>query len=195
MLVQEAFGKLTMIKLSFIFTLMASAAFFTSCSPLLQSQTTLSVSQSTPAQTAEFNTYGAYLAGRMAHIRKDFDRAADYYKIAYEKEPNNPELMTRLYLLLSSKGRIDEAADYAQKALDAKAENSFARMLIASKQLHDGQYAASIKSLNKIDDQIYKRLIAPLINTWNYAGLGNQDKAFEELRKLSIEDGLGQVTR
>lgn len=184
-----------MIKLSFIFTLMASAAFFTSCSPLLQSQTTLSVSQSTPAQTAEFNTYGAYLAGRMAHIRKDFDRAADYYKIAYEKEPNNPELMTRLYLLLSSKGRIDEAADYAQKALDAKAENSFARMLIASKQLHDGQYAASIKSLNKIDDQIYKRLIAPLINTWNYAGLGNQDKAFEELRKLSKEDGLGQVTR
>lgn len=131
----------------------------------------------------------------MAHIRKDFDRAADYYKIAYEKEPNNPELMTRLYLLLSSKGRIDEAADYAQKALDAKAENSFARMLIASKQLHDGQYAASIKSLNKIDDQIYKRLIAPLINTWNYAGLGNQDKAFEELRKLSKEDGLGQVTR
>lgn len=194
-MVQEAFGKLTMIKLSFIFTLMASAAFFTSCSPLLQSQTTLSVSQSTPAQTAEFNTYGAYLAGRMAHIRKDFDRAADYYKIAYEKEPNNPELMTRLYLLLSSKGRIDEAADYAQKALDAKAENSFARMLIASKQLHDGQYAASIKSLNKIDDQIYKRLIAPLINTWNYAGLGNQDKAFEELRKLSKEDGLGQVTR
>lgn len=184
-----------MIKLSFIFTLMASAAFFTSCSPILQSQTTLSVSQSTPAQTAEFNTYGAYLAGRMAHIRKDFDRAADYYKIAYEKEPNNPELMTRLYLLLSSKGRIDEAADYAQKALDAKAENSFARMLIASKQLHDGQYAASIKSLNKIDDQIYKRLIAPLINTWNYAGLGNQDKAFEELRKLSKEDGLGQVTR
>lgn len=194
-MVQEAFGKLTMIKLSFIFTLMASAAFFTSCSPLLQSQTTLSVSQSTPAQTAEFNTYGAYLAGRMAHIRKDFDRAADYYKIAYEKEPNNPELMTRLYLLLSSKGRIDEAADYAQKALDAKAENSFARMLIASKQLHDGQYAASIKSLNKIDDQIYKRLITPLINTWNYAGLGNQDKAFEELRKLSKEDGLGQVTR
>lgn len=194
-MVQEAFGKLTMIKLSFIFTLMASAAFFTSCSPLLQSQTTLSVSQSTPAQTAEFNTYGAYLAGRMAHIRKDFDRAADYYKIAYEKEPNNPELMTRLYLLLSSKGRIDEAADYAQKALDAKAENSFARMLIASKQLHDGQYAASIKSLNKIDDQIYKRLIAPLINTWNYAGLGNQDKAFDELRKLSKEDGLGQVTR
>lgn len=131
----------------------------------------------------------------MAHIRKDFDRAADYYKIAYEKEPNNPELMTRLYLLLSSKGRIDEAADYAQKALDAKAENSFARMLIASKQLHDGQYTASIKSLNKIDDQIYKRLITPLINTWNYAGLGNQDKAFEELRKLSKEDGLGQVTR
>ena len=184
-----------MIKLSFIFTLMASAAFFTSCSPILQSQTPLPAPQTEAVQPAEFNTYGAYLAGRMAHIRKDFDRAADYYKIAYEKEPNNPELMTRLYLLLSSKGRIDEAADYAQKALDSKAENSFARMLIASKQLHDGQYAASIKSLNKIDDQIYKRLIAPLINAWNYAGLGNQDKAFEELRKLSKEDGLGQVTR
>ena len=184
-----------MIKLSFISALMASAAFFISCAPVMHSKTQPTISQSTPIQKSEFNAYGAYLAGRMAHIRKDFDNAADYYKIAYEKEPNNPELMTRLYLLLSSKGRIDEAAVYAQKALDAKAENSFAHMLIASKQLHDGQYAASIKSLNQIDDQIYKRLIAPLINTWNYAGLGNQDKAFEELNKLSKEDGLGQIIR
>ena len=68
--------------------------------------------------------------------------------------------------------------EYAQKAIDAKTSNSFAYMLSAAKQMHDGQYADSLKTMSQINDPIYKVFITPLFNAWNYAGL-NQQRAFE----------------
>ncbi|MFR8205967.1 MAG: tetratricopeptide repeat protein [Alphaproteobacteria bacterium] len=62
-------------------------------------------------------SYGAYIAGRVAHLRKDFNKASDYYIQALKIDPDNKELVSRLYLLLASKGRVDEAAYYAQESL------------------------------------------------------------------------------
>ena len=68
-------------------------------------------------------------------------------------------------------------------------------MLVAAKETHDGQYAASVKNLNKINDPMYKSLIAPMVNAWNYAGLNNQEKAFAELAKLTKEESLAPIYR
>ena len=183
-------------KITFISVLLVSTALFVSCSPVIRTHPSFDTpSQLTKAQPLESNTYGAYLAGRVAHIRKDFDHAADYYKIAYEKDSTNPELIDRLYLLLASKGRIDEASGYAQKAIALKTTNGFAYMLVAAKETHDGQYATSVKNLNKINDPMYKSLITPMVNAWNYAGLNNQEKAFAELAKLTKEESLTPIYR
>lgn len=183
-------------KITFISILLVSTALFVSCSPVIHNHPSFEpLPEATKNQVSEINTYGAYLAGRVAHIRKDFDHAADYYKIAYAKDPGNPELIDRLYLLLASKGRIDEAAVYAQKAIELKTTNGFAHMLVGAKEMHDGHFAASIKNLNQINDPMYKTLIAPLVNTWNYAGMNNQEKALAELAKLSKEQGLAPIYR
>ena len=185
----------TMVKISFISVLLVSTALFVSCSPIIRQSPTDSVSSQHSNTVIKSNIYGSYLAGRVAHIRKDFDQAANYYKIAYEKDPNNLELVDRLYLLLASKGRIDEASQYASKAISMKTTNGFAYMLIATEQMHNNQYEASIKSLKQINDPIYKALISPLINAWNYAGLNQPKKAFAELNLLNKEEGLGSVYR
>ena len=130
-----------MVKIGFISVLLVSTALFISCSPIINHTASDSETASHLAPTADTNVYGSYLAGRVAHIRKDFDHAADYYKIAYEKDPNNLELIDRLYLLLASKGRIDEAAQYATKAISMKTTNGFAYMLVATEQMHNNQYA------------------------------------------------------
>lgn len=186
-------GKLlTMAKISFISALLVATAMFISCSPVTSRKISPSVTD-IPASEISVNAYGAYLAGRIAHIRKDFNRAADYYKVAYTKDPANTELIDSLYLLLTSEGRVDEACEYAQKAVDAKTTNSFAYMLLAAKQMHDGAYADSIKTLQRINDPMYRQLIAPLINTWNYAGLKQSDKAFAELGKIKKQTGLSGI--
>lgn len=183
-----------MRKLTFISILLVSTALFVSCSPIIRNNISSEPSAQKKADNSnETNIYGAYLAGRIAHIRKDFDNAADYYKIAYAENPENKALIDRLYLLLASKGHIDEAAGFAQKAVDNKTSNGFARMLIAAKATKDGQYEQSISMLDSVNDPIYKSLITPLVNTWNYAGLNKQKEAFAQLDKLKKEEGLSQI--
>lgn len=185
-----------MIKISFISVLLFSTALFISCSPIIHHSS--DVALPTAAQSSEplkGNIYGAYLAGRVAHIRKDFGHAADYYKIAYSQDPGNIDLLDKLYLLLASKGRIDEAAEYARKAVELKTTNGFAYMLIAINDMHNQNYESSIKTLEQINDPMYQALITPLINAWNYAGLNQQKKAFATLNLLNKEEGLGTIYR
>lgn len=180
-------------KLTFISVLLVSTALFVSCSPVINN---ISADKPQPQQSQKAtssNVYGAYLAGRIAHIRKDFDNAADYYKIAYKENPSNTELIDRLYLLLASKSHIDEAAEYAQKAIDNKSTNSFARMLVASKKMKNGDFKQSIEILNSVNDPIYKSLITPMFNAWNYAGLNDSKNAFAQLNKLKKEEGLTPI--
>ncbi len=181
-----------MSKLTILSVLLVSTALFVSCSPITKHPSFNKTETNQHLTTIEPNIYGAYLSGRIAHIRKDFDKAADYYKLAYSKDKSNLKLVDQLYLLLASKGRIDEAADYAQKSLETK-ETDFAYMLIATKQLHDGQFASSIKNLNRIKEPIYKSMIAPMLNIWNYAGMNNPKQAFNELNKLKNQNGFSNI--
>ncbi len=184
-----------MNKLSLFSVLLVSTALFISCSPLSRHPSLPSATSDSSVSTTEPNSYGAYLAGRIAHIRKDFDNAADYYEIALKKDPSNTELTDRLYLLLASKGRIDEAAQYAQKAIELKTTNGFAHMLVGAKQMKNGQFEASSISLNQINDPVYKSLIVPLFNAWNAAGLDQKDKALSTLNTLNREEGLTSISR
>ncbi len=184
-----------MIKISFISALLFSTALFISCSPIIHQPLPDSPSEQEQNISLQPNIYGAYLAGRVAHIRKDFDHATDYYKIAYTQDPQNVELLNNLYLLLASKGRIDEAAHYASKAIELNTDNGFAYMLVAMKQMHNNEYSASITSIGKINDPIYQGLIAPLVNAWNYAGLNQPKKALASLNLLTKEEGLSSVYR
>ncbi len=179
-----------MSKISFLSILMVSTALFVSCSPIVnEHDTTVPVKQETTAQL-DSNSYGAYLSGMVAQIRKDYDGAADYYKIASDKDPDNIELINRLYILLTSKGRVEEAAVYADKAIALNTDNNFAHILVAAKQLHDGNYKASLTTTEKIKEPTYSALMVPVINAWNYAGMGEENKAFTELKKLKKEKGF-----
>ena len=180
-----------MNKLTIASILMLSTAVFASCSPAIQQHRSFSNEQSSaPLITSP---YGAYLAGRIAHIRKDFDKASYFYQIAYEKDNNNPELINKLYLLLTSNGKIDEAIIYAQKALELNSGNNFAKMVVASAQLKNQQFAESLETSKKLNEPLYKTLIQPLMSAWNYAGLNNSAKALEELKKIKRNEGLNGI--
>ena len=184
-----------MIKRSFILALLLSTALFISCSPIMHHNQPDPTSKNGQPVAQDTNIYGSYLAARVAHIRKDFDHAAQYYEIAHAQDPKNVELLNHIYLLQASKGRIDDAAQYAAKAIELNTDNGFAYMLVAMQEMHNKQYSASIASINKINDPIYQGLIAPLVNAWNYAGLKKKKKALASLNLLTKEEGLSSVYR
>lgn len=134
--------------------------------------------------------YGAYVAGRVAHLRKDFNTAANFYMQALKADPKNLELLTNVYLILTSQGRVAEAAEYAQKAIDLGDKNSFAYIIIAAHQLKTKEYAAVAKTLKKTDGPIYSEFINPLILAWAYVGEGNKKMALDALKPLKKEASL-----
>ncbi len=170
----------------------AAAAVFVSCSPIT-GRNLMSENTSPSATKMQSNVLGAYLAGRVAHIRRDFDNAADYYKVAKDDGADNNVMLNQLYLLLASQGRIEEAAKYAQEAIDKGIHNSFAYMVVATQKMYHGEYAQVIKIMNQIDDPFYKSFISPMFNAWGYAGLNDKTKALQELNILNREDGFKSV--
>ncbi len=178
-----------MSKISFLSILMVSTALFISCSPIVNEHK-VAVPQEPMASSLNSNSYGAYLSGMVAQIRKDYDDAADYYKIASEQDPENIDLVSRLYILLASKGRIEEASVYADKAISLNTDDNFAYIIVASQKLHNGDYQASISATERIKDPTYSSLMVPVINAWNYAGLKEENKAFTELKKLKKDKNL-----
>lgn len=178
-----------MIKLKWIWLILLSIAaiIFVSCAT--PSNTIKPTTH--PRETSYSNhAYGSYLAGRVAHIRKDFDNASNYYIKSLQTDPNNQELINSLYLLLVSQSRISEAATFAQKYIENGNNDNFAHTVIAIQQQHSQQYKESIATTKQFNNPAYTSFIGPLLNAWNYAGLNQPDQALKSLQVLKKEAGL-----
>ncbi len=178
-----------MARWTFLAVLTAAIAVFVSCARTGDDRTdAIQTSASHPAaDNIPQKSYGAYLAGRVAHLRRDFNTASDYYIKALKIDPSNKELSNKLYLLLVSKSRVDEAAVYAEQNLADGSKDNFVYTVIAIKNMHDGNYQKSLENTAAFNNPAYKEFIAPLLNAWNYAGLKQPDKALKTLDKLKNE--------
>ncbi len=128
--------------------------------------------------------YGSYLAGRVAHIRHDLNKAADYYKQAVPYVPGKQMLPNQLYIILTSQGRIDEAVKYTKMARENGDESPFIDMIEAIDLTKKGDYEGAINAIGKSKNPIADNVFNPLISAWNYAGLKDGKKAMEALAPL-----------
>ena len=91
------------MKKAFLFTIMGiTAAVFISCSPLDRRLKDQGEGEKT-VTAPTYNMTGAYLAGRVAHIRKDFGKAADYYRVILDSHPDMRLQCMRKKLLIIKK--------------------------------------------------------------------------------------------
>lgn len=134
--------------------------------------------------------YGAYLAARVAHLRQDFDNAAEYYKIVIDKDASNSNINRTVYVILSSLGQIKEATPYAQKEIELGNTESIAPLIVAIKDFADGKYAQSRENIMLIKDKAHTTLINPLFEAWAYAGEKNEEQAIASIDKIEKDPAL-----
>ena len=147
-------------------------------------------SDSTYSVFGKNSVYGAYLAGRIAHLRQDFDNAAEYYKIVAEKDKDNDKVNRATYVILSSLGKIDEAAVYAAKEIESGQSDTLAPLVVAIKDFADGDYAKSRQTIGTLTDKIHQILINPLFDAWAYAGEKNEEEALKSLDRIHTEPSI-----
>lgn len=179
-----------MAKIGYLFVTVLSFMLFNSCSNRQEAQLpTIQAPSSQPkiSSVSGQKPYGAYLAGRVAHLRKNFNTAADYYIQALNEDSQNQDLISRIYIILASEGRIDEAAKYAKISLQKGDKNNITYIIIATDEIKQQQYTDAIKTMNKLDGAVYQEFITPLISSWAYVGLNQPDKALKELSIIKKE--------
>lgn len=177
---------LCMFKFVLVGALLSSAAVFVSCSNNIAEHKP-DVPVSGPVALSSNKPYGAYIAGRVAHLRKDFNTASDYYIKSLQIDPDNPELVSRLYLLLVSKGRIAEAAQYAKLAQEKGDTNNFISVITNVELMKQGNYKEVYQKTKKIKNPIYDEFINPLLIAWAYAGDGQKEQAIKSLEVIKKE--------
>lgn len=158
--------------------------FCTCCQDFLQKNNTILSMQN--QNTSNLPRYGSYLAGRVAHLRKDFDLAGAFYAQTILKDNKNLDLLGQQYIILASQGKIDEAAKYAKMSLELD-NNSFVATIVAVHYIKNAQYEDAQKTLSSVQGDVYSNFITPLLLSWNAVGQNNQAEAFAQLKKLNSE--------
>ena len=141
------------------------------------------------------SAYGAYLAGRLAHIRHDYDNAAEYYKIVLNKDQSNTDVNRTIYILLALLGQIDEAAPYARKEIKKSPQEPVASLVVAISDFAAENYKQAREDLHPSDVKIYEKLIIPLFNAWAYAGEHNEKEAIASIEKILDEPALATLKK
>lgn len=179
-----------MLKASYIITLLGGIGIFNSCTGNFIN---LPKRQEYTISKAEESLYGNYLAGRVAHIRQDYDIASKYYVKTIERGLINDDILNKTYIILASQGNIDEAVKYANMSRDKGDKNNFIDVINAVHFFKQNNYKDARKQLDRINEKTYKNLISPLFNAWSYVGENNYNKAINELQKISSAEEMKTV--
>lgn len=180
-----------MLKASYIITLLSGIGLFNSCTGNFISVP--EYSQEIVYLQRKETAYGNYLAGRVAHLRQDYDNAARYYMKTIEKGMVNKDILGKTYIILASQGKIDEAAKYANIARQNGDKNNFIDIINAVKLFKHENYKFARAEMNNIQEKTYRKLITPLFNAWSYVGENNYEEATKELDKISKEEDMKTV--
>ena len=180
-----------MLKSSYIITLLSSIGLFNSCSASFLNVNDINSSIVYPKKLD--TTYGNYLAGRLAHIRQDYEKASYYYVKSIDKGLDNKDVIGKTYIILASLGKVDDSVKYAKIARQKGDENSFIDVITSVNEFKKGNYALSRAVMSKIEDKSYKTIIYPLFSAWSYAGENNYNGAKKELEAISKSDEMFTV--
>lgn len=177
-----------MLKSSYIITLLSGIGLFNSCTANFINLSDLEAKYSFVER--KDSAYGNYLAGRVAHIRQDYENAAHYYTKSINRGFSNSDIIGKTYIILASQGKIKEASKYANMARQNGDANSFIDVINAVYEFKQGNYKLSRSLLNKITEKTYENLITPMFNAWSYVGELDYKKAMDSLAPLSKEEEM-----
>jgi len=148
----------------------------------------ISARQASPQDNSGLTAAGAYLAARHAGRMRDAAAAAEYYRAALDRDPQNSELLDRAFLSLVIDGNIGEAVKFADRVLKADKNDRVGRLVLGVHGIKDKHYRAAQQNLAKSVRGPITDLTATLLSAWSEAGAGNAKTAVSDIDKLAGPD-------
>ena len=136
------------------------------------------------AERPDMSSFGAYLAGRFAHARRDYSSAAAYFLRALEGDPDNPSLLRRTVSLLVADGRIEEAVELGRRLAGVETDARLARLLLGLRDARAGDFETALSHIAGIRRDGHDAFLPPLVEGWMQLGNDDLEAAFEALAPL-----------
>jgi tetratricopeptide (TPR) repeat protein len=144
-----------------------------------------------PSGVPEFSSTtasGSYLAARHAGQQRDAAAAATFYRSALKRDPNNSELLDRVFLSFLVDGEIDEAVKFAERVVQADKNDRVARLVLGVNDLKRRQYQAARKHLAQSIRGPITDLTATLLTAWSSYGANDVKGAIAAIDHLAGPD-------
>ena len=135
--------------------------------------------------------YGSYLAGLFAGRQQDLSVAADFMLDALAQDPDNPQLLSRAFMLVASDGRHDKSLELARLLNDAAAGNGLSALVIGVDAAAAGDFAAAEQALSEMPNRGLSTILGPLLMGWLRIGQEDLSGGLTGLAGLQNRDGFG----
>lgn len=135
-----------------------------------------------PQISDSFSLLGSYLAGVLARKDRDLTVAAEYYRRALMRDPDNKQMLGEAFMMEVSAGDLDGAIELARRLVQVSdADNSYAYLLLGVDALRRGQYDRARVFFSTADSEVIFQLTDSLALVWSDVGAGRVDEALAAL--------------
>jgi tetratricopeptide (TPR) repeat protein len=152
---------------------------------LAAASTPLAAQQTSALQSSAISASGSYLAARHAGQQRDAAAAAAYYRAALKRDPNNGELLDRVFLAFLVDGDVDEAVKFAERVAQADKNDRVARLVLGVNSLKRKQYASARRDLAQSIRGPITDLTATLLSAWSSLGANDSKGAIAAIDHLA----------
>jgi tetratricopeptide (TPR) repeat protein len=152
---------------------------------LAAATTPLAAQQTSALQSSAISASGSYLAARHAGQQRDAAAAAAYYRAALKRDPNNGELLDRVFLAFLVDGDVDEAVKFAERVAQADKNDRVARLVLGVNSLKRKQYLPARRDLAQSIRGPITDLTATLLSAWGSLGANDSKGAIAAIDHLA----------
>lgn len=128
--------------------------------------------------------------GAAYYMSRRFDESFRQVQKTLDLEPNHPGLLTLLASLYEAKGMHNEAIEQCRKAIGLVGRTSGALSSLGHVYAESGRRDEAIKIINELLERSKSEYISPYDVAIIYVGLGDRERAFEQLEK-AYDDRAG----
>ena len=136
---------------------------------------------------------GRYLAGRYAHHRRDYVKAADYLSEVLAIDKGNLKVRRVTFLSLIGSGQMPQAAILAKEIVAADEGDVIAVLSLMVEEVLEGRFAIAEERINSIPKRGVNRFTAPLLLAWIKSAQGDlvgAVKAIYSVKKITAFKAL-----
>lgn len=137
--------------------------------------------------------FSSYLNSALSHENGDFDQMAFYLEKVLLSDPENLEVVHKLYHIYGMLGRVDKMLE---KSLNYQNIGLFfSNYLPVIQAIEKGDYKKALDSYNQYKKADYDLTLNPLIKAWIYVGLDDENNALKSLDLLNNVVYFGEIAQ